>query len=80
MLVDWVKKTRQRIIQVLPMNDTTTTHTRNDSYPYSAISIYALHPMYISLLDLGELADPERAAFLWTQLLTACMKNPERMN
>lgn len=63
MLVDWVKKTRQRIIQVLPMNDTTTTHTRNDSYPYSAISIYALHPMYISLLDLGELADPERAAF-----------------
>lgn len=46
------------------MNDTTTTHTRTDSYPYSAISIYALHPMYISLPDLGELADPEKAAFL----------------
>ena len=45
------------------MNDTTTTHTRTDSYPYSAISIYALHPMYISLPDLGELADPEKAAF-----------------
>lgn len=42
------------------MNDTTTTHTRTDSYPYSAISIYALHPMYISLPDLGELADPEK--------------------
>ena len=45
------------------MNDTTTTHTRTDSYPYSAISIYALHPMYISLPDLGELADPEKTAF-----------------
>ena len=63
MLVDWGRKTCQRIIQVLPMNDTTTTHTRTDSYPYSAISIYALHPMYISLPDLGELADPEKAAF-----------------
>ena len=63
MLVDWARKTCQRIIQVLPMNDTTTTHTRTDSYPYSAISIYALHPMYISLPDLGELADPEKAAF-----------------
>lgn len=63
MLVDWARKTCQRIIQVLPMNDTTTTHTRTDSYPYSAISIYALHPMYISLPDLGELEDPEKAAF-----------------
>ncbi len=73
MLVDWAKKTHQRIIQVLPMNDTTTTHTSTDSYPYSAISIYALHPMYISLdgLNVAEtlgraslrLADPKRAAF-----------------
>ncbi len=63
MLLDWARKTCQRIIQVLPMNDTTTTHTRTDSYPYSTISIYALHPMYISLPDLGELADPEKAAF-----------------
>lgn len=63
MLVDWVKKTRQRIIQVLPMNDTTTTHTWTDSYPYSAISIYALHPMYVDLTALGKLQEPERAAF-----------------
>lgn len=27
MLVDWARKTHQRIIQVLPMNDTTMTHT-----------------------------------------------------
>ena len=63
MLVDWAKKTRQRIIQVLPMNDTTMSHTWMDSYPYSAISVYALHPMYISLPQMGELKDAGRAAF-----------------
>ncbi|MDO4756277.1 MAG: 4-alpha-glucanotransferase, partial [Parabacteroides sp.] len=63
LLVDWAKKTQQRIIQVLPMNDTTTTHTWVDSYPYSAISIYALHPMYISLSALGKLSDPTKNAF-----------------
>lgn len=62
-MVDWVKQTRQRIIQVLPMNDTTMTHTWRDSYPYSAISIYALHPMFISLPWLGALKDKERAAY-----------------
>lgn len=63
LLVDWVKQTEQRIIQVLPMNDTTMSHTWRDSYPYSAISIYALHPMYISLSNLGALNDSERMAF-----------------
>lgn len=63
LLIDWAKKTKQRIIQVLPMNDTTTTHTWMDSYPYSAISIYALHPLYISLPWMGELKDPEKVAF-----------------
>lgn len=63
LLVDWAKKTYQRIIQVLPMNDTTTTHTWMDSYPYSAISIYALHPMYINLPMLGVLKDAEKTAF-----------------
>jgi 4-alpha-glucanotransferase len=63
LLVDWAKKTQQRIIQVLPMNDTTTTHTWVDSYPYSAISIYALHPMYISLSTLGKLSDSTKNAF-----------------
>ncbi|MDR2968257.1 MAG: 4-alpha-glucanotransferase [Tannerellaceae bacterium] len=61
-MVDWVKQTRQRIIQVLPMNDTTMTHTWRDSYPYSAISTYALHPMFISLPWLGALKDEKKAA------------------
>lgn len=63
LMVEWAKKTHQRIIQVLPMNDTTISHTWIDSYPYSAISIYALHPMYINLHQMGLLKDPKRAAF-----------------
>lgn len=62
-MIDWVKKTRQRIIQVLPVNDTTVSHTWRDSYPYSAISIYAIHPMYISLPLMGALQDEDRAAY-----------------
>ena len=31
--------------------------------PYSAISVYALHPMYISLPLMGELKDADRVAF-----------------
>ncbi|GHT34343.1 4-alpha-glucanotransferase [Bacteroidia bacterium] len=62
LFIDWVKKTGQRIIQVLPVNDTTATHTWTDSYPYSSISIYALHPMYISLPLMGALKDADKAS------------------
>ncbi|MDR1525589.1 MAG: 4-alpha-glucanotransferase [Tannerella sp.] len=62
-LIDWTKKTGQHLIQVLPMNDTTCSHTWKDSYPYSAISIYALHPLYISIPMLGSLKDKKRKAF-----------------
>ena len=46
-MVDWIDKTDQQIIQLLPVNDTTSSNTWRDSYPYSAISNYALHPIYI---------------------------------
>ena len=61
LLIDWAKQTNQCLIQVLPMNDTTSAYNPSDSYPYNAISIYALHPIYISLSDLGELKDAEKA-------------------
>ncbi|MDR0825198.1 MAG: 4-alpha-glucanotransferase [Prevotella sp.] len=48
-MVDWAALTGQKVIQVLPINDTTITHTWKDSYPYNAISIYALHPIYLGL-------------------------------
>ncbi len=61
-MVDWMEATGQRGLQVLPINDTTITHTWTDSYPYNSISIYALHPMYVDLRQLPALDDKERAA------------------
>lgn len=63
LLTDWAKATGQCLIQVLPMNDTRMTQTWIDSYPYSAMSIYALHPMYINLDRLGTLEDVDRRRF-----------------
>lgn len=58
-MIDWVDMTGQRVLQLLPINDTTTTHTWTDSYPYSCISIFALHPQYADLTSLPELEDEE---------------------
>ena len=48
-LADWGRQTGLKLIQVLPVNDTTATHTWVDSYPYAAISAFALHPIYLNL-------------------------------
>ena len=48
-LADWAHKTNLSVIQILPINDTTANYTWTDSYPYAAISVYALHPQYLSL-------------------------------
>ncbi len=60
-LVDWAASTGQCILQLLPVNDTTRKGEWKDSYPYSPISSFALHPLYIHLQDLGIKED---AAFL----------------
>lgn len=54
-LVDWAVETNQKIIQILPINDTTITGTWTDSYPYNSISIYAFHPIYTNIEKLGKL-------------------------
>lgn len=56
-MIDYVEQTGQRVLQVLPINDTTYSKTWTDSYPYSCISIFALHPQYIDLRQLPELED-----------------------
>ncbi|GAM28256.1 hypothetical protein SAMD00019534_114320 [Acytostelium subglobosum LB1] len=48
-LVDWASDTGLHMIQLLPINDTTVNHTWRDSYPYSSVSVYALHPIYINI-------------------------------
>lgn len=61
-MVDWAHATGQKFIQILPVNDTTNTKTNADSYPYSAISVYALHPMYLHLEAMGKPTDTKAAA------------------
>lgn len=51
-LADWAYRTHLSILQILPINDTTANDTWTDSYPYAAISVYALHPQYLSLESL----------------------------
>ena len=57
MMVDWCDKTKQRVLQVLPINDTNMTKTWQDSYPYNSISIYALHPQYTDFRQLPPIKD-----------------------
>ena len=56
-LIEWAETTGMKIIQILPINDTTISHEWTDSYPYNSISIYALHPQYIDIRQLGKLKD-----------------------
>lgn len=53
LMVDWAVATGQRIIQLLPVNDTTVNGTWTDSYPYNAVSAFALHPQYVNLVTAG---------------------------
>ncbi|WP_436484274.1 4-alpha-glucanotransferase [Chitinophaga sp. ARDCPP14] len=51
----WAQQKGLQLIQLLPVNDTIQTGTWKDSYPYAAISSFALHPQYIRLQDVGSL-------------------------
>lgn len=48
----WAKEAGFSMVQILPIHDTTAKFDWTDSYPYAAISVYALHPMYLSLSNL----------------------------
>ncbi|MFA4045443.1 4-alpha-glucanotransferase [Prevotella sp. PCHR] len=66
LMIDWVAETEQKVLQVLPINDTTSTHTWTDSYPYSCISIFALHPQYADLRQLPKVKDKKKATEMET--------------
>ncbi|MEP7237306.1 MAG: 4-alpha-glucanotransferase, partial [Ferruginibacter sp.] len=72
LLVDWAKSTGLKMIQLLPVNDTTATYTWKDSYPYSAISAFALHPL---LLNLEAVAGKKNAA-----VVTALAAKQKQLN
>lgn len=58
-LADLCGKTGLRVVQLLPVND-----SGFQSSPYSALSAFALHPLYLRIGDLNEAASfkPELAA------------------
>jgi 4-alpha-glucanotransferase len=56
-LVDWTRKCGLRMIQLLPLNETVSTHSWVDSYPYKSISVMALHPVFLNITKMGVLDD-----------------------
>lgn len=60
---DWAALTGQKMIQTLPINDTTLTHTNRDSYPYNAVSVFALHPIYINIEKMGKLTAAQKKSY-----------------
>ena len=82
-MVDWVATSGQRLLQILPINDTTSSHTWGDSYPYSCISVFALHPQYVELGALPKLkkeADRKRFEALRMELNALSQIDYERVN
>ena len=53
----WAASVGMKVVQTLPVNDTTITHTRADSYPYKSISVFALHPLYVRVAEVDPDAD-----------------------
>lgn len=58
--VDWAVATGMKVIQVLPVNDTTIHHQWSESCPYNIVSAFALHPHYVDLEAAGTLRSKER--------------------
>lgn len=53
LMIDFASETEMSFVQILPVNDTIANHTWKDSYPYSAISVYALNPLYVNIPSIG---------------------------
>lgn len=56
LLADWCASCGSKLIQLLPVSDTSSSMTWMDSSPYSNISVYALHPLYLNLEDIAPLS------------------------
>ena len=63
-MADWAASTGQKMIQTLPINDTTLRHNNLDSYPYNAVSVFALHPIYINIELMGRLTPAMKKKYL----------------
>lgn len=70
--IGWASGVGMQLIQLLPVNDTSLSNTWQDSYPYNAISIFALHPQYIAIQMLPKLND--------SKLMARLRKERKRLN
>ncbi len=68
LLIDLSSRAGIKMIQLLPVNDTTATHTIKDSYPYASISAFALHPLYLNVHKLSLAASIEFSDELLQQI------------
>lgn len=66
-LVQWTAQAGMSIVQTLPINDTSFFYDDRDSYPYNAISVFALHPLYIALDLLPAIKDVAKARALMAE-------------
>ncbi|KAK4529496.1 hypothetical protein CCYA_CCYA01G0353 [Cyanidiococcus yangmingshanensis] len=66
--IDWVGAARLKLVQLLPIHD-----TGEEPSPYSALSVYAIHPIYSSLQWLLDAAPS-----MDTALRAALQKNLDR--
>ena len=62
-LADWASHVGFRVIQILPVNDTTRQHSWTDAFPYSCISAFALHPLYLNIEEIGDMPEDLRQEF-----------------
>jgi len=54
LLVDLCVKSGLHLVQLLPVNDTSVHRMWWDSYPYSSLSVFALHPLYLRVQALSQ--------------------------
>uniref|UniRef100_A0A803LZX8 4-alpha-glucanotransferase n=1 Tax=Chenopodium quinoa TaxID=63459 RepID=A0A803LZX8_CHEQI len=54
LLVDWAVASGFHLVQLLPINDTSVHGMWWDSYPYSSLSVFALHPLYLRVQELSK--------------------------
>ena len=79
-LVDWAVLAGLKLVQLLPINDTIATHTWMDSYPYAAISVFALHPIYANVDELAEACKAWQSAPDIDRILSAALEQKEALN
>ncbi len=82
-MADWAARVGMSIIQVLPVNDTTSSGTWRDSYPYNAVSSFALHPIYINPYEVIKVCNRYVAPAIRQQMkevLEVCAKRGAKIN